>query len=526
MSQPPDMPNVNITVEPINDAVETASAVSSQTLVEDDVAMPTVTHDGVGAVTGEPQEVKESTSGSDIIMEEAATHVQAELSLEEKIRSISQRLEKSDRKGTDQQDVDEVMGFILEHLMRAIKSIGRMSGNPDMQADIITETFFPLIVNYTLKADEPLEKARAELNSDRWINIIPSSSEGVPSSIHDAIFRSWGVQYPENTNLAVYTAMRKPSPVVHIRIARANEDGSKNSNPIVLTDELYLDRHMDVPPDSEFASIRRSYWALRGHQLQLESINDKRLRPQAPEESQAVAVSAVSQDLPEHALGANDEEATDAILKELPIASGGLSRDRKSSSEDIDGIQSHDGQNGVSLDTGGLMSQVTKILGQTSVVNEYNDDDTVTKEGVEDYFDMLKQHKYRLHAVICHSGGARAGHYWVWIRDFKRDLWIKFNDSTVTVDPREPQDVIDELSMSGDPCYVAYVRDQDKNSIVETPQRTLPLQTEDDVDMQTIEGLAPDDTHMSDLVPLLADKHVVTNHGITEMDGPRPYELD
>jgi hypothetical protein len=43
--------------------------------------------------------------------------------------------------------------------------------------------------------------------------------------------------------------------------------------------------------------------------------------------------------------------------------------------------------------------------------------------------------------------------------------------------------------------------------------------------MQTIEGVAPDDIEMPDLIPLLADKHTVTSQGITEPDQARPYEL-
>lgn len=532
-TQTSETSNVSVTIEPVNDSMETASAVSSQTLVDDDLAMSAVVPVDTEDTAGKLQEVRsQSAQGQTVLaVSEPTGHgLPEEPTLDEKFQLISQRLEKSDRKGTDQQDVDEVMGFILEHLMRAITSKGPMSGKTDMQADIITDTFFPLIVNYTLKSDENLEKARAELNSDRWINIVPSTRDGGAFSIHDAIVRSWGIQYPESSNLAVFTAIRRLSPVIHIRIARAKEDGTKNNNPIVLTDELYFDRHMDVPHDSEFAGFRKAHWALIGHQAQLESLDNKDPTSITVPESQAFVASNVDHNMLDVTMHCWGEDVTtiedniESILSKLPIASTDLSNKRRLSNQDGDQLIPAR-KKSLTPEAAGTMGQVTMAINQKCLIDERIDEDTVTKDGVEDYFDTLKQHKYRLHAVICHSGGARAGHYWVWIRDFNRNLWIKYNDSTVTIDRRDPQAVIDDLSMSGDPCYVAYVRDEDKDNIVGIPRRSLPPPS-GDVEMQTIDGIAPDDHEMPDLVVVTGDKHTVTNNGITEMDDPRPYQLN
>lgn len=35
---------------------------------------------------------------------------------------------------------------------------------------------------------------------------------------------------------------------------------------------------------------------------------------------------------------------------------------------------------------------------------------------------------YHLHAVCVHDGGASSGHYYVFIKDHKQNLWRKFND--------------------------------------------------------------------------------------------------
>ena len=100
-------------------------------------------------------------------------------------------------------------------------------------------------------------------------------------------------------------------------------------------------------------------------------------------------------------------------------------------------------------------------------------------------FDSIKQHRFLLHAIICHGGGMNAGHYWVWVRDFKNQVWYKYNDSLVTKDGRDSQQVLDELNNSGDPYYVAYVKDDLKDDLVKVPQR---LKGEDgDIDMTNAE---------------------------------------
>ncbi|XP_064424799.1 ubiquitin carboxyl-terminal hydrolase 28 isoform X3 [Latimeria chalumnae] len=44
----------------------------------------------------------------------------------------------------------------------------------------------------------------------------------------------------------------------------------------------------------------------------------------------------------------------------------------------------------------------------------------------------LCQVPYRLHAVLVHEGQANAGHYWAYIYDHTRRMWLKYNDIAVT----------------------------------------------------------------------------------------------
>ncbi|KAK3612082.1 hypothetical protein CHS0354_031152 [Potamilus streckersoni] len=45
----------------------------------------------------------------------------------------------------------------------------------------------------------------------------------------------------------------------------------------------------------------------------------------------------------------------------------------------------------------------------------------------------MKKFPYHLHAVLVHEGQAASGHYWAYMYDTVRKMWLKFNDITVSV---------------------------------------------------------------------------------------------
>ncbi len=42
------------------------------------------------------------------------------------------------------------------------------------------------------------------------------------------------------------------------------------------------------------------------------------------------------------------------------------------------------------------------------------------------------QYVYQLHAVFVHEGQAASGHYWAYVFSPQHNMWLKFNDITVT----------------------------------------------------------------------------------------------
>ncbi|XP_063111859.1 ubiquitin carboxyl-terminal hydrolase 28 isoform X8 [Cavia porcellus] len=57
-----------------------------------------------------------------------------------------------------------------------------------------------------------------------------------------------------------------------------------------------------------------------------------------------------------------------------------------------------------------------------------------TTEAIEQMYcdPLLRQVPYHLHAVLVHEGQANAGHYWAYIYNQPRQVWLKYNDISVT----------------------------------------------------------------------------------------------
>jgi ubiquitin carboxyl-terminal hydrolase 25/28 len=108
---------------------------------------------------------------------------------------------------------------------------------------------------------------------------------------------------------------------------------------------------------------------------------------------------------------------------------------------------------------------------------------------LENLFTDLNKERYRLHAVICHAGQtAKSGHYWVWIYDFGARVWRKYNDTTVTERKEEESAaLLEELSKAGEPYYLAYVKEDGLEGMVEVPSRQVP-EAEEQPQVEQVEG--------------------------------------
>ncbi|MCH0629140.1 hypothetical protein JNB11_04090 [Kocuria palustris] len=79
-------------------------------------------------------------------------------------------------------------------------------------------------------------------------------------------------------------------------------------------------------------------------------------------------------------------------------------------------------------------------------------------------FDDYNKVGYSVFAIFIHRGEALYGHYWVYIKDFERDMWRKYNDEVVT---RVPELEVFDFSEgnTATPYYIVYVKDGCKDIV-------------------------------------------------------------
>lgn len=92
----------------------------------------------------------------------------------------------------------------------------------------------------------------------------------------------------------------------------------------------------------------------------------------------------------------------------------------------------------------------------------------------------MRKHAYRLQAVFFHRGTTSSGHYWVYIFDFKKEIWRKYNDGTVT-DVTDTNEIFARPAESeynthwgpANPYFVVYVQEGLKDKLVESVRREM-----------------------------------------------------
>ncbi|KRX00934.1 hypothetical protein PPERSA_09540 [Pseudocohnilembus persalinus] len=53
------------------------------------------------------------------------------------------------------------------------------------------------------------------------------------------------------------------------------------------------------------------------------------------------------------------------------------------------------------------------------------------KAEIDIFYTEFKEHPYYLQSIFVHQGGAQAGHYYCYVFDFNKDIWIKFSDQDI-----------------------------------------------------------------------------------------------
>ncbi|OAA64683.1 ubiquitin hydrolase [Niveomyces insectorum RCEF 264] len=208
-----------------------------------------------------------ANSGTSQVQEIAASGVQtvfdppppvAEPTVEEK---IARALNDSSVTGTDQQDVEEVMGNIISHLRAAVRATGE-DEETGVQSDPVTDTFFWTSVTYN--RSNHAEKYNRQVAPNRWVTAYPDEG-GQVINLLQALDSSFQREFitQGTTRYERFTSILKLPPILHVHIQRTTRDGGKNNTAIAMPVVLHLDRFMDSPVGSELFNKRRRAWNLQ-----------------------------------------------------------------------------------------------------------------------------------------------------------------------------------------------------------------------------------------------------------------------
>jgi ubiquitin carboxyl-terminal hydrolase 25/28 len=460
---------------------ETASSTSSHTLVdqptEESPLVVMLEDQGVekSAAAAVDSPAKQAPSDATLGRQNEGEAKMSKLTVEE----LAAELDKPNV-GSDQMDVDEVMGNAIDHLRAAYKvsSIGGSEAAPDP----IEQAFFSTFIDNRKKIGE-LEWNRTS-RSDRWVTAYPAQSG--TRDLYDALANSFDLE-PLPGDLLSFTTIEKPAPHFHVCIQRS--DGvRKNANPITIPETLYLDRFMHTDDtQSPLFKGRKRKWDIETRLNEMGSFAAKERLETAKPEPQAAGrpsdTSAQDDELTEEeidgflVIGGLDPPAQgpsmagtaamtngdlDPQLKQL-LKKYGVAEPEGSQTSAPTLQQTGDDQ-GTALPASDLDGFWERFVAEE---NEERERLTAERDSI---FRDARQVAYRLHAVVCHAGAtASAGHYWVWIHDFERDVWRKYNDTRVSVHPADF--VFGELNTKGEPYYLAYVKADEVHNLVSIPRR-------------------------------------------------------
>lgn len=352
-----------------------------------------------------------------------------------------------------QQDVTEVIGNVMFRLQCAIKPT-KIDPKFGEQIDSIRETFYGANAVHLKKADS------YDVKVEDWANIIVFPGSDGQRDIYEALDVVFDEQVVEidNKNATQFASINKLPPIVQIQIQRTafdpvTQQASKNQNRIAFNETIYLDRYMD---DDKVLQRRRDAWRWKNRIRQLES------------RQKAFEVTGANIPFAEALHGTKDFIRT---LEEEEI-------DEISISPNLTGIL-EDQAAEVSRELGAISEEISNL-----------------KRKLQEQFMDLRQHRYHLQAVFIHRGTNAYGHYWIYIYDFPRDIWREYNDERVSI--VEDRKRIFEPTGGATPYYLVYVRDEDKDDLVDAVCRDIteqpptrdegpPAYTDEDMDDEAID---------------------------------------
>ncbi|KAI4175830.1 MAG: hypothetical protein LQ343_001443 [Gyalolechia ehrenbergii] len=333
-----------------------------------------------------------------------------------------------------QQDVTEVISNVLFQLECAIKATAfDPSGE---QIDLIKQLFFGKQKSYTSNAQGVLR-----MKEQFFSNLIVDVASG-PKDIYEALDGAFDEQEVEveGSLRPQYTTITHLPPVLKVMVQRVQYDQKKASafksiNHLGLKETIYMDRYMDSE-DDDLIQRRKESWEWKRQLRQLETRKADLMQTEL-EMNMPDALTATKEYLDQ--LSEDDTFGVPAILRHGVENAAAEARDELSS----------------------IDARIKDL--SSSISSQFVD---------------LQNLPYRLQSVFIHVGSATFGHYWIYIRDFEKNMWRKYNDESVSA-VTDVSQIFDQdpSDRPPTPYFLVYVKDELKDQLVNPVCRdVLPQQ--------------------------------------------------
>lgn len=366
-----------------------------------------------------------------------------------------------------QQDVTEVIANVLFQLQCAVKA--ESIDESGEQIDQIKNLFFGKQKSYTTNEWGVIR------NKEEFISDIKIDVASGPRDIYGALDGAFDVQEVEvgGSLEPQYATISQLPPILQILVQRAQFDPKrkttfKSNHHLELKETIYMDRYMDSS-DAELAQRRQICWEWKKELAELDSRRAQFMKTEVRNEVFIARVAGlihrqVENDVPsllnsslEYFQQLVDANADDRIIADRMFHN--ILQDATTDvTDELLGKRSH------------LCFCQLCLLLSIAINHQIRS----LTSNINSQFVDFRNLPYRLHSVFIHRGMVNSGHYWIYIHDFERNIWRKYNDAYVT-EVKDVKEIYEAEpgNRPATPYFLVYIKEDLINLLVDAVCRDL-----------------------------------------------------
>ena len=330
-----------------------------------------------------------------------------------------------------QRDVAEVIDNVTHQLKCAIKA--DITTDDGQMTDIITQLF-------SGKSQDTYDNDQVETKITEFQDIKIRLPDG-PLHIYEALDAEFGehnVRLGASVETRHGTILSLP-PILQIFVSRGHYDKDRNvatklEHHLKLDKTIYMDRYLETD-DPDLLTKRSNSWRWK---RELRDLNARKQYLSRTDIGLSMAESL--------------EAATGYLLVESSSENEEVPTKQKNVATKIGdaAVRTRYEEQGI------FISQHPLFM--TDITSDLEKRITQLQTQIDSQFVDLKNHAYSLFAVFIHLGGMTSGHYWIYIHDFRLNIWRKYNDTYVTEVSEEEVFSAGDSNRPSTSTFVVYVK--------------------------------------------------------------------